>query len=103
MGFNVLKIKGLIFEKKISQEMLAAEINVSKQTIINYFNGRTKIDVDTLERIAAFLNVSVNYFFTEDNLSQVNEPKEEYKPRKKYIEEQINELEQRVKKLEQKK
>lgn len=103
MGFNVLKIKGLIFEKKISQEMLAAEISVSKQTIINYFNGRTKIDVDTLEKIAAFLNVSINYFFTEETPNEVNEPQTAYTPRKKYIEERINDLEERLKKLEDKK
>ena len=49
MAFNVLKIKALILQKGISQEHLAAQINVTKQTIINYFNGRTRIDVEMIE------------------------------------------------------
>lgn len=70
MGFNVLKIKSLILEKNITQEVLCAEIGVTKQTLINYFNGKTKLDVIMLGKIADFFNVSVSYFYTEDNETQ---------------------------------
>jgi len=40
-------------------------IGKTKQTINNYFSGRTKIDVETLEDIAKVLGVPVKYFFDE--------------------------------------
>lgn len=66
MTHYILKIKDLLSVKKITQEHLADIIGKNKHTISNYFNGKTKIDIDTLQDIAQALNVPVSYFFGED-------------------------------------
>jgi|GEM_PF-1058436 len=60
------KVKEFVKLKKITQKELSDLINKSEQTVNNYFVGRTKIDIDTLQDIAQALNVPVSYFFGED-------------------------------------
>lgn len=99
MAFNVLKIKGLLKEKNISYESLCGEIGITKQTLINYFNSRSKVDVLTLEKIAKYLEVDVNYFFEGmDSITQANNC-----PSGLYIEDRIKVLEEKVARLEDKK
>lgn len=62
----ILKIKGLLKERNISYIAFGKAIDKSKPTIDNYFNGRSKIDVETIQKIASVLNVPVSYFFGED-------------------------------------
>jgi len=66
MEFNVLKLKGLISQHKLTQGDFSEKIGVSRPTVINYFNGRSKIDVETLAIIADLFNVPVSYFFDEE-------------------------------------
>lgn len=60
---KLLKIKGLLAEKKITQQEFANKIGISKPTLTNIFAGRSKIDVDMIEVIAEVLSVPVSYFF----------------------------------------
>jgi len=60
-----LIIKKLVEQKHFTQEEFAKMIGKTKQTINNYFTGRTKIDIETLEDIAKALNVPSSYFFDE--------------------------------------
>jgi len=60
---KLLKIKTLLTEKKLTQQDFANKIGVSKPTVINIFNGRSKIDIDLIEKIAEVLSVPVGYFF----------------------------------------
>lgn len=61
------KIKILLKEKKINYEEFAKKINVSKPTVVNYFAGRSKIDIDTIQKIAEVLEVDISYFFGNEN------------------------------------
>jgi transcriptional regulator with XRE-family HTH domain len=99
MGFNILKIKSLLTEKKITIQEFSRAINVSRPTVANYFNGRSKIDVYTIEDIASYLDVPVSYFF-EEPTNEVKEPAGAYTKKPKYIEQRIDEIEQRLKKIE---
>jgi len=63
---KIHKIKVLLKEKKLTYEQFAVKIGTTRQTINNIFNGRSKIDIDTIEVIANVLNVPVSYFFEED-------------------------------------
>ena len=101
MGFNLLKIKGLMSEKKITQDELAKMMQSTRQTISNYLAGRSKLDVHTLEKIASCLDVNVSYFFM-DETDQLSEPTTSYAKKPKYIEQRIDELEQKYKELEKK-
>lgn len=55
------RIKELRNEKDISQRDLAKIINLSPSTIAMYETGKRKPDTDTLQRIADYFNVSVDY------------------------------------------
>jgi len=61
----ILEIKGLLGKKKYTYEQFAVMIGKSKQTLINYFNERSKIDIQTLYDIAKALDVPVTYFFED--------------------------------------
>lgn len=99
--FNLLKIKALMSEKKITQKQLADDIGITRQTVANYFNGRSTIDVLTLGKIAELFNVDVNYFYN-DKPNQANEPAEPYTKKPKYIEQRLDEVERRLNNLEKK-
>ena len=107
------KIKHLLEIKRIKNEELAAYLNKNRNTITNYLTGRTKIDVDTLIKIAEFLNVPVTYFFTQskENLNgEINENAdlklkmelEICKERLKAKEEQVETLKQMIEILKNK-
>jgi len=65
MSSKLQKIKDLLKVKKMTYEELSVEIDKSKPTVVNYFNEKSKIDIDTIEKIAKALNVPVSYFFEE--------------------------------------
>lgn len=71
MGY-ILKIKELLTEKKITQKEFSKKIDKNVHTVSNYFTGKTKIDVETLIKIAKVLNVSVNYFFDNEQSTFVD-------------------------------
>jgi transcriptional regulator with XRE-family HTH domain len=83
----VLKIKSLLKSKNMTYEQFAVSINVTRQTVHNYMNGRSKIDVVKIQDISKVLEVPVSYFFNEEaNLSN-------------NCEERIKELEDKIDKL----
>ncbi len=64
---KILKIKTLLKSKKMTYEDLSKAIGKSKPTVVNYFKGTSKIDIDTIEKIASVLNVPVSYFFDKES------------------------------------
>ena len=46
--------------KKLSQEELAEKINVSRQTISNWENGRFYPDIDALVKLSKYFNISID-------------------------------------------
>jgi len=58
-------IKNLMDKKKLTQDEISQMIGKNRNTITNYFTGKTKIDVDTLEDVAKALEVPVSYFFED--------------------------------------
>jgi len=59
----IQKIKDLIDKKRITQKDFSEMIGKNVNTISNYFTGKTKIDVETLQKIADILEVNISYFF----------------------------------------
>lgn len=53
-------IRNLRKEKGLTQDALAAQLHVTRQTISNYENGKSEPDLDTLVRIAEVLGTDVN-------------------------------------------
>ncbi len=52
-------------QKGISQEELAATLNVSRQTISSWENNRTLPSIEFVHQITQFFHLETNYFFDE--------------------------------------
>ncbi|NEZ46119.1 helix-turn-helix domain-containing protein [Clostridium niameyense] len=67
------RIKKERIEKGINQPELAKALNVSKQTVSNWENGKRTPDADTLTKIADFFNCSVDYLLgITDTKNKIN-------------------------------
>ncbi len=56
VGKNIKKIRE---NMKLTQEELAEKLSVTRQAISNYETGKTQPDIETLNKIASILEVSV--------------------------------------------
>ena len=70
-----MRLKDLREERKISQQKLAIELNVSQASISKYEKGLAEPDIPMLCTIAEFFHVSVDYLIgrtsTRNNLSAI--------------------------------
>jgi len=55
------RIKKLRLERKLTQEQLGKMINVTKVSISGYENGNRSPDMETLQRIADYFDVKLDY------------------------------------------
>ena len=53
--------------KKLSQEQLAEKLNVSRQTIYNWENGKFYPDIDALVKISKCFNISLDDLLSYDD------------------------------------
>lgn len=60
--------KSLREEKELTQEKLAQILGTTKQSISNYENGRRQPDFETLELIADFFNVDIDFLVGRSNI-----------------------------------
>lgn len=72
------RIKKLRQEKNISQSALASYLGVTQQTVSAYESGDREPDLETLNKIADFFDVSVDYLLgrtdirnTADRIAQI--------------------------------
>ena len=54
-------------EKNLSQEQLAEKLNVTRQTISNWENGKFYPDIDSLVNLSKFFNVSLDDLLSYDD------------------------------------
>ncbi|KEH91633.1 XRE family transcriptional regulator (plasmid) [Clostridium botulinum C/D str. BKT12695] len=66
------RIKKERIEKGINQPELAKILNVSKQTVSNWENGKRTPDADTLTKLADFFNCSVDYLLGKTDILSPN-------------------------------
>ncbi len=74
-------------EKKISQEEMAAELHVVRQTISKWETGKSEPSAEEILKIAAFLDVSVNQLLGIEE----NDSTEKLKQDITYLNEKLNE------------
>ena len=67
-------IKSLRKERKISQQILAAAIGVSRSTIAMWETDGSQPDIEAINRLADYFNVSVDYLLGRDVQPQKNSP-----------------------------
>lgn len=56
-----MRLKELRKSKRLTQSDMASFIGVNQNTYSYWENGKTKIDNETLEKLADYFNVSVDY------------------------------------------
>ncbi|UQX52314.1 helix-turn-helix transcriptional regulator [Cytobacillus pseudoceanisediminis] len=64
------RLKKLRAEKKLTQRQLADKINVTHVSISGYENGNRSPDTETLEKLADFFEVSVDYLLGRSSISK---------------------------------
>lgn len=64
------RLKELRKEKDLYQKELADKLNIGRTTIANYEQGKRFPDKDTLNKIADYFNVSVDYLLGRTNHRQ---------------------------------
>ena len=64
----IANLKQLRTEKNISQQQLAALLNVSQQSINKYENHETEPNLDTLISMADYFDTSVDYLIGRTNI-----------------------------------
>lgn len=61
------RLKRLREDRKLSQQQLADRLNINRSTYARYELGQTQPDYETLQRLADFYEVSVDYLFGREN------------------------------------
>lgn len=58
------RLKRLRENKKLSQQQLADKLNINRSTYARYELNKTQPDYETLQKLAEFYNVSIDYILT---------------------------------------
>lgn len=78
-------IKKLRTDKKMTQDVLAEKINVTRQTISSWENGRTQPDIDMLELLSSALEVGIEEIIYGEKRNIGLEPPENDKRKQKLM------------------
>lgn len=62
------RIRYLRLQRQLTQQQLARELNISRATLCHYENGQREPDLQTLNAIADFFGVSLDYLVCRTNL-----------------------------------
>lgn len=65
-----MRLRQLRNEKGWTLEQVAAEINVSNQTISNWEKGKTQPDIESLIRLADLFKVTIDYLVERESNAQ---------------------------------
>lgn len=57
------RLKKLRLNNNYTQEVVASEVNISRDHLSNLENGKFPINIKTLYKLAEFYNVELIYFF----------------------------------------
>ncbi|HIV85280.1 MAG TPA: helix-turn-helix domain-containing protein [Candidatus Monoglobus merdigallinarum] len=54
-------LKNIRIQKKLSQQKVAMELNISREALSHYENGRREPSLSMLIRMSDYFNVSIDY------------------------------------------
>lgn len=75
MGFPE-RLRELRNEMKLNQEELGSKINLSKANISKYETGRIQPNIETINYLAKFFNVSTDYLLGQTNVKNAYDNKD---------------------------
>ena len=70
---RIFRLKELRKKKRISQVMLAMDLNINQNSISHYETGEREADYATLIAIADYFNVSIDYLLGRTENPKMNE------------------------------
>lgn len=70
---RIFRLKELRKKKRISQVMLAMDLNINQNSISRYETGEREADYATLIAIADYFNVSIDYLLGRTENPKMNE------------------------------
>lgn len=68
-------LKGLVLirkKKKYNQLKVAMDLNISRESLSYYENGKRSPDIDMLRRLSAYFNVSIDYLINGHEFGEPN-------------------------------
>jgi transcriptional regulator with XRE-family HTH domain len=65
------RLKKIRTQRKLTQEQLGSKVNVTKVSISGYESGNRTPDMETLQKIADVLDVSIDYLLARTNDSTI--------------------------------
>jgi len=77
MGYGD-RFKNLRESRKLSQQQLADALNINRSTYARYELGQTQPDFETLEKMASFYDVSVDYLLGRKSSEHKADPNDDY-------------------------
>lgn len=58
---GMIGLKNIRIQKKLSQQKVAMELNISREALSHYENGRREPSLSMLIRMSDYFNVSIDY------------------------------------------
>ena len=69
---DIFRLKKLRKKRHLSQINLAMELNMSQNSISQYKNGVREADNQTLNALADYFNVSIDYLLGRTDIPEIN-------------------------------
>ncbi len=63
-------LKAIRLKKKLSQLQVAFALNISREALSYYENGKRSPDVDMLKAMSKFFNVSIDYLINGEEFTK---------------------------------
>ena len=57
-------------EKKLNQQKVAIDLNISREALSNYENGKRQPDIETLKKLSEYFNVSIDFLINGDEFKK---------------------------------
>ncbi|MBR3289491.1 MAG: helix-turn-helix transcriptional regulator [Clostridia bacterium] len=60
----MIGLKNIRTQKKLNQQKVAMDLNISREALSHYENGKREPSLDMLQKMSAYFNVSIDYLIT---------------------------------------
>ena len=69
-GAGLLGLKIIRKQKKLNQLKVALDLNVSREALSHYENGKRSPDIQMLRRLSEYFNVSIDFLINGEEFSR---------------------------------
>ena len=67
---KMVGLKEIRLKKRLNQQKVAMDLNISREALSYYENGKRSPDVDMLVKLSRYYNVSIDYLITGKEFSE---------------------------------